>query len=337
MLLSIIVPTYNVEEYIANCLDSLLDQNISKEEYEILIINDGATDRSGEIAATYSEKFENVILINQENKGLSGARNTGIHLAKGKYTYFIDSDDYIAKKTLGLILSLLVEYELDILGVQEIETVRLDMKESSNSADIKYDSLKVTDGITYIAENNYLNNAWWYFINTDFLKATGLTFPVGRLVEDANFTAKLITSSQRMAYIPLDFYRYYLRPNSIMRKTNMDHIRRLIGDYEKNVYEFNNHLKDLRSKRHPKIKECIERIEARQHSFVFFQLIKSIKYGLPKAEVEKTIKGYKDINVYPINKFLGKDYKKLVYKILVPILNNKKLLLGLLKLKSITK
>ncbi len=337
MLLSIVVPTYNVEKFIANCLDSLLDQDISKEDYEILVINDGATDRSAEIAATYADKYENIILVNQENKGLSGARNTGISLAKGKYTYFIDSDDYIAKNTLGLILSLLEKHELDLLGVKEIETGRLDLNESSNIVDLKIDTLQVSDGITFIAENNYLNNAWWYFIKTDFLKATGLIFPEGRLVEDANFTSKLLASASRIAYIPLDFYRYYMRPNSIMRRTNMEHVKRLIGDYEKNVYEFNDQLKDLRNSTHPKIKECLERIEARQHSFVFFQLIKSIRYGLSQAEVENMIMGFQGINVYPIKKLLGKDYNKLIYKILLPIMNNKKLLFVLLQIKSITK
>ena len=106
-LLTIIVPTYNVEEFIANCLDSLLDQDISTNDYEILVVNDGATDNSARIAGTYADKHEHIRLINQANMGLSEARNTGLRQAKGKYIYFLDSDDYIAKNTFGLILSLL--------------------------------------------------------------------------------------------------------------------------------------------------------------------------------------------------------------------------------------
>lgn len=335
MLLSIVVPTYNVEKFIENCLESLLAQDIPKESYEILVINDGSTDDSGKIAGIVADNHKNVTLINQENKGLSGARNTGISLAKGKYIYFIDSDDYIAENTLGLILDLLKKNNLDVLGIEELETTRLDIKKSKNIDTISAEKLKVTDGITFLAENNYLNNAWWYFIKLDFLRETKLTFPVGRLVEDANFTAKLLVASKRMALLPLDFYRYYLRPNSIMRKTNISHVRRLIYDYEKNIYEFNDQIKELRSTTHPKINKCLKRLEARQASFVFFLIVKSIRYGLSKEEVAKIIDGFKSIGVYPIRKFIGADYKKPIYKILQPLLNKEHVLYTILKLRTI--
>ncbi len=335
MLLSIVVPTYNVEKFIGNCLESLMAQNIQKEQYEVLVINDGSTDESGKIAGSFADNHKNVRLINQENKGLSGARNTGISLAKGKYIYFIDSDDYIAENTLGLILDLLEKNNLDVLGIAELETTQLDIKKSKNKDVINKEKLKVTDGITFLAENNYLNNAWWYFIRLDFLKDTGLTFPVGRLVEDANFTAKLLVAAKRMAFIPLDFYRYYLRPNSIMRKTNIAHVRRLIYDYEKNVYEFNDQINELRGSTHPKMNECLKRLEARQESFVFFLIVKAIRYGLSKEEIAKTIDGFKSIGVYPITKFIGDDYNKLIYKILTPVLNKQGVVSSLLKLGAI--
>lgn len=337
MLLSIIVPTYNVEEFIGNCLDSLLDQDIAKQEYEILVINDGATDRSAEIAATYAHSHENVTLINQKNKGLSGARNTGIPLAKGKYTYFIDSDDYIAKNTLGLIIATLEEQRLDFLGVGVLETGRLDIKQSSNLEEVRTKQLLVSDGISFIAQRNYMNNAWWYFIKTDFLRNSALIFPEGRLVEDANFTAKLLVAAKRVAYLPLDFYRYYMRPNSIMRKTNIDHVRRLLGDYERNVFEFHTQIQKLRAEEHDQLEPCLERIEARQQSFAFFQLVKSFRYGLSRSEVADTIGRFEEIQVYPIRRFLGKDYNKWVYRVLLPIINTKGVFLFFLGIRNLFK
>ena len=333
MLLSIVVPTYNVEKFIENCLGSLMAQDVPKEQYEVLVINDGSTDKSGKIAGEFANDQENVYLINQENKGLSGARNTGISVAKGKYIYFLDSDDYIAENTLGLILDLLEKNNLDLLGISELETKRLDIKKSKNKDSINTDNLKVTNGITFLAENNYLNNAWWYFIKLDFLKGTELVFPIGRLVEDANFTAKLLVAAKRMAFIPLDFYRYYLRPNSIMRKTNISHVRRLIYDYEKNVYEFNDQIKELLlGSTHSDLNACIRRLEARQESFVFFLLVKAIRFGISKEEIVKIINGFKSIGVYPINKFIGEDYNKMIYKILKPFLNMEDAVYFLLKL-----
>lgn len=100
MKLSIIVPMYNVEQYIEKCLKSLLNQDLSRDDYEILIINDGSKDRSKHIVNEYMKNNKNIRMINQKNGGQSKARNTGIDNAKGEYLFFVDSDDYIEDYTL---------------------------------------------------------------------------------------------------------------------------------------------------------------------------------------------------------------------------------------------
>ena len=94
-LISIIVPVYNVEKYLERCLDSILSQTFS--DFELILVNDGSTDHSLEICRSYAEKDERILLIDQENRGLSAARNAGIAVAKGEYLGFVDSDDYIAQ------------------------------------------------------------------------------------------------------------------------------------------------------------------------------------------------------------------------------------------------
>ena len=138
-----------------------------------------------------------------------------------------------------------------------------------------------------------------------------------------------------MTFVPLDFYRYYQRPNSIMHKTNKAHIRRLIGDYEKNVYEFESQLKSLEAYDHPKIKACLKRIEVRQHSFAFFLFVKCMRFSISKDEVSTMIEGFKTIEVYPIQKFIGEDYNKFSYRLLLPIINNEKLFSAALKVSAI--
>lgn len=91
---SIIVPIYNVEKYLAECLDSLERQTL--DDIEIIMVNDGSTDNSGDIAKTYAAQNENFCLINRENGGLSAARNSGLDVARGEYVYFLDSDDFLA-------------------------------------------------------------------------------------------------------------------------------------------------------------------------------------------------------------------------------------------------
>lgn len=96
-LVSIVLPIYNVEKFLPKCLDSVVNQTY--ENLEIICVNDGSPDASAEIVKAYTEKDSRIILINQKNQGLSGARNTGIEAAKGEYIMFLDSDDWIDEKT----------------------------------------------------------------------------------------------------------------------------------------------------------------------------------------------------------------------------------------------
>lgn len=115
MLLSIIVPIYKVEPYLRKCVDSLLVQDLSPEEYEIILVDDGSPDDCGKIADEYAARFSNVRGIHQENGGLSVARNTGIMTAQGKYIQFVDSDDYLEPDVLGSLVGRAERDDLDVL------------------------------------------------------------------------------------------------------------------------------------------------------------------------------------------------------------------------------
>ena len=112
--LSIIVPVYNAAQYLERCISSLLDQDIPFNEYEIIIINDGSTDNSLDIAYLMQQKSTNIIVLTKDNGGASAARNTGLKYAKGKYIQFVDADDFIIPHTLKKILEVTFSKELDI-------------------------------------------------------------------------------------------------------------------------------------------------------------------------------------------------------------------------------
>ena len=97
---SIVIPVYNVEKYLEECIESAIKQSLN--DIEIICINDGSTDSSLEILKKYEKKYSNIIVISQENKGLSASRNVGIRKAKGKYIYFLDSDDFIDTNSMEL-------------------------------------------------------------------------------------------------------------------------------------------------------------------------------------------------------------------------------------------
>lgn len=332
MLLSLVVPTYNVEKFIGNCLQSLLNQDIPFNDYEIIVINDGSTDNSLSIASDYAKKNKNIHVHTQENQGLSAARNKGIVLAKGKYIYFIDSDDYVSANCLGYILRLLETHQLDVLCIRHKKVPVLNNYEANNIHTIDNEKIEVVDGISYIAQNNYLNNAWWYFINRDFLMTTKLIFPIERFVEDANFTANLFSYSKRMASSSIDFYRYYIRPNSIMRTKTAAHNFKMISDYEKNVYDFDAQLKRLENVDHPKISECRARLRTRQQSFVFFMLVRMTKSDIKISKIKEKLVELKKINAYPLDDFLGKDYNGFNYLFMSFIFNSKYLISPTIKI-----
>lgn len=94
-LISVIIPLFNCGNYISRCIDSVRRQGLSDNEYEVIVVNDGSMDNGPEIVSRYSEKYSNIVLINQHNKGVSSARNLGLKHARGKWVHFVDADDFL--------------------------------------------------------------------------------------------------------------------------------------------------------------------------------------------------------------------------------------------------
>ena len=115
MDLSIIVPVYNVEKYIKPCIESIFKQGLDDTDFEVIIVNDGTEDRSMEMIADIIQQHSNITIINQENLGLSAARNNGIVAAKGKYILMLDSDDLLIKNSVKPILKKAIETNVDLI------------------------------------------------------------------------------------------------------------------------------------------------------------------------------------------------------------------------------
>lgn len=115
LLLSIIVPVYNAEQYIEDCLKSLECQKLSSSEYEIICINDGSTDHSLDILNKYKNRNSNIRIINKENEGIAIARNIGLNEVRGKYFMFVDSDDFIASDSIKEVLDRAIEEKIDFV------------------------------------------------------------------------------------------------------------------------------------------------------------------------------------------------------------------------------
>lgn len=231
MLLSIIVPGQNVEAYIGKCLDSLLNQDINSSDYEIIVVNDGSTDGTQKIVEGYASSHSNVILINQQNKGLSGARNSGVKVARGRYVMYIDSDDYIEKNVFGGLLAQAERDNLDVLRYN-YKNVNEDYKvivpKRNNKLYVDYSS-GVTDGFNFLTHRlGYACYAWQFLIKAEIAK--NVLFKEGIYFEDTEWAPRMLNEAKRAASTDLVVYNYLKRTNSITNAVDDVKKRKVIED-----------------------------------------------------------------------------------------------------------
>ena len=233
--LSLIIPVYNVEKYVAKCMQSCINQNLNKADYEIIIINDGSTDNSFEIIKAIAAGHENITIFSQTNAGLSVVRNRGLELAQGEYIWFIDSDDWIEKNCLQSITEKLID--IDVLAMGYVDAY----DDTSKNKKIFPTSAVTNTGIDLL-HNSYIVPAQFYIYNIKFLKQNNLFFEPGIFHEDFEFIPRMLYFAKKLVVCNKQFYFFYKRPDSITASINpkksFDYIKialNLISFEKKNV------------------------------------------------------------------------------------------------------
>lgn len=333
MKLSIVIPLYNKEEYIDRCVKSLLNQDLTANEYEIIIIDDGSTDSSYSIAQNYADKHVNINLFRQKNGGAGAARNKGLEVAKGNYIYFLDADDYIATNVLKCLLELAELNKLEILGFNT-KYVKDGSLPDSLTKNIKDLSIQVMDGMLFIAERGFRNEAWWYIIKKSFLIDTGIKFTEGRYIQDSIFTASLFLRINRISRVNFDVHRFVQVENSATTNKKPAHLQKFIDDLVYAIEKFDTLIKSL-DKSNANYHKVVKVYKAKQQSFVFTIFIKAFRYPFINFnDLKQKLVRLKKIDAYPINRKIGgiggSKTSIFYYMTVVPIFNNKTFLfLGL--------
>lgn len=204
--ISIIVAVYNTEEYLIQCIDSILNQSYSN--IELILVNDGSTDASGKICDDYSIKDSRVIVIHKVNEGQSSARNTGLNIATGSYIGFVDSDDWIVNDMYRKLLEVGLKNESDIVACNLFLMTRKGdfINYSKSNTDLIFDK--------YSAMGELIRNQYLTFspCNKLYKKVLfdDLRFDENIILEDKDISYKLITKCESIYYLkePLYFYRY---------------------------------------------------------------------------------------------------------------------------------
>ena len=223
MRLSIIIPIYNVEKYIERCINSIFEQNLVSEDYEVLLIDDETPDQSGEIAKKIAESRDNYHYIFQKNKGLGGARNTGILHAKGNYILFLDSDDWLDRNSIIELLNEVHQRDLDIL-IFNMKNVSSNGNITEQKCDII--PLQVFTGQDFIINNELYILPCATLYRRDILIKNNIFFREGIFHEDVDFYLKTILNAQKVMYIPnKKIYNYYKNEQSITHNYDDKRIR----------------------------------------------------------------------------------------------------------------
>ena len=223
LILSIIVPVYNVRPYLEKCVQSLLDQDLDLDEYEVILVDDGSTDGGGELCDRIQMENANIRVIHQANQGLSAARNTGLSAANGKYIQFVDSDDWIESRVLKGLLQKMEDDFLDVLkfGYRQVSESGAFLKETrfsgqSEGADI------VQSGASFL-----LNHLWYtcyacqFILRRDFLVGNQLYFKPGIIFEDVEWTPRVMQIARRVVGLDVIVYDYLMRNSSITNGTDV--------------------------------------------------------------------------------------------------------------------
>ena len=218
-LLSVVIPVYNVEKYLPECLDSVINQTYKN--LQIILVDDGSTDDSGGICDSYAKKDKRITVIHQKNLGAGAAKNTGLDNVKGEYLSIIDSDDFIELDMYETMISL-------------VETNKVDVVQCGFNNCFVNGSIKRSFDNRKLSANQCLKEMpteWKYAIFWNKLFKSSLLkdtrFPVGRKIDDEFFTYKLISRAKFIYNTNDAFYNYRMRKTSVMNKENND---RLISD-----------------------------------------------------------------------------------------------------------
>ena len=205
-MISVIVPVYKTEKFLSDCIKSILNQTYH--DLEVILVNDGSPDSSGQICEEYAKKDSRIKVIHQENAGVASARNTGLNLAAGEYITFVDSDDYISEDFVKILFEAMSENNADIAIANMKRTSRRDDK--NTVTDWKVSNYKSEDALVCMLYGTpFGTSACGKLFKRKLFE--GIEFPYGKFSEDLFTIYKTILKSRSITYIGFDGYFYYYR------------------------------------------------------------------------------------------------------------------------------
>ncbi|MPQ44208.1 glycosyltransferase family 2 protein [Clostridium tarantellae] len=236
--ISVIVPVYNIEDYIDKCIKSIQNQDLHN--IEIIIINDGSKDKSIKVIKELAKEDNRIIIIDKKNEGVSVARNCGLKLAKGKYVLFVDGDDWLKENCLKTLYTIAERNNLDILNFDFIETYYNGRSTEINGT--YFDNINKSEYIKKCLLNQVSAAVWGKLIRKNILEKNNLKFNENLSYgEDMLMSIKLAIFSNRISKINKKYYYYYQRTDSTIHSLNKKvyDVSKAVEEIKKMLYKNN--------------------------------------------------------------------------------------------------
>lgn len=231
-MISVIIPVYNVEKYLEQSIKSVIGQ--SYKNLDVILVDDGSEDRSGIICDRFAQQDNRITVIHKKNSGLSDARNVGTELAKGKYVFYLDSDDYLEKDALERIYNLAETNACDVVTSNFFYTYS-DYEKIANENKQDYEILDTRSAVMELVKGNIIQNfAWGKLISAEIAKRNN--FPSGKLFEDFFWTHHIIDEAKKVAVDFKPSVHYRQRDNSISYHFKLKNLDQLEGMMERKAF-----------------------------------------------------------------------------------------------------
>ena len=321
MHLSILIPVHNAEKLILRCLDSLLHQGLSENDYEIIMIDDGSTDNSFFVINEFAKAHSNIRLYSQENKGAYYTRNELVKKATGTYVYFVDADDFLAENALSIVLKYALQYKLQVVAFGTKATTNDKYNLEKVDEIIEYKATRYS-GEEFIEDNpDFRVEIWWYIVKKNYLTEEQIKFELFPYGADVLFTFQCLLSCSDMLYLDVPIYCYYQSDNSMRRNSDPEKLKKLI---DANFSVFEKLSKDIITHEGKVSEKALQVIGKKRDTFIFFLIIKMIRAGYSFKTINKKLKPLKSLKVYPLKTIVkGNRNESVKYKFLNYIVNSK--------------
>ena len=298
MKLSVFIPYYNGEQWVAACLDSLLRQDLSPEEYEMIVVDDGST-HNIDTLMSYVERYPNIHYLHQTNQKHAAARNYGLTIAKGEYVFFCDCDDFVADRVFGCLYEMAAENRADVLL---FNVRRLEEGEAAPAPKRNFDPITVFDsGLSYMSQTRQFRGGIWQFlIRRAFMAEKQLQFAPEMINREEHlFFLQMMLAAGKVMKVDVDVYYYVQHPTSWVHLTGK---KEHTEGYIRCMVVFLRYLHQTRldlASAGSVSTECLEAMERAEAQDAISILSNSFRYTSVKDNVGM-IRQLRNLGYYPI-------------------------------------